>query len=431
MELNKKGIPKMRWFRILPVLLFSNIVQNIDKGIMSYALPGGMAKDLAMNASISGLLGTVFSIGYLFLQIPGGSLAAKGKCKKFLAVTMLLWGIILFLLGGTTSSTQALVYRFLLGFSEGAIYPALITIIANWFPNEERGRATAIFISSGAISGIFMGPLAALLMSGSNWRVLFHFAAILSFGFMLVWIILIAERPVDAKWLSEEERNYLLAKFNVEQVNKKSLEKPSKLDVIKDPNLWKLCFMFFCLSLGTLGLSFWLPTIIKNITNTGMTQTGYLATIPNICMLVGVITMGFISDKTQKRRLLAGVTPVIFTGLLVISMLLKGSPWLSFAVLSISCLFLQGAIPNLWAILALVLSPEKAGASRGIVNICGNIGGLIAPLMIGYIQDVTGSMMLSWYIIFGFCCLGFLVSLMLPKSLNSPKQIKQQASKSA
>lgn len=422
MEINKKQVPNKRWLTILPIIIIANMVQNIDKGIMSYAIPGGMAKQLGMNSSVSGLLGTVFSIGYLFLQIPGGALAAKGKCKKFLAITMFFWTIILFLLGSATSSSQALIYRFGLGFFEGAIYPALVTIVANWFPNEERGRATAFFISSSSIASVCLGPLAGLLLMGHSWRFLFHFAAVLSVIFMIIWLIFLEERPENAKWLSKEEKEYLVEKLNSEKVNKNAAGKVSKLDIIKDANLWKLCFMFFSMSLGVLGLAFWLPTIIKNITKTGMTQTGFLSVIPSLLMFIGVNMMGVISDRTQKRRLLAGFTPVIFTGLLLTSMLLKNSPWVSFAVLSFSCLFLQGAIPNVWAILAMVLSPEKAGAARGIVNICGNIGGLIAPLMIGYIQDTTGSMMLSWYIIFGFCCLGFLVSLTLPKFLNDPKQ---------
>lgn len=431
MDLVQNKIPKTRWFRIIPIVFLANAVQWIDKSVISFALPGGMAKELAMSSSVSGLLGTVFSIAYLFLQIPGGALAAKGKCKKFLASLIIACAAILYFMGTATSTTQVLIYRFMLGFCEGAIMPALVTIISNWFPNEERGRATAALLSSASISQITVGPIAAILLMNHSWRFLFNFAAVISIGLAIIWMVFLVERPIDAKWLSEEERNYLLEKMAAEEENKKPTGKSPLLEVIKDINLWKLCFIYFCLSLGTLGLQFWLPTMIKSITKTGMTQTAFLSAIPNAMVLIGVLSMGVISDKTQKRKFFAGFTPMIFTGLLVVSMVFKSNPWLSFGILSFACLFLQGASPNLWAMLPRLLPPEKAGSARGILNASSNVGGMIAPLMIGILMDLTGNMVMSWSFVFVACILGFIVSLTLPKHLNGPSKALDTESKSA
>lgn len=421
MELNIKKIPKTRWFRIMPIVILANLVQWIDKSIISFALPGGMMKDLGMSASMSGLLGTVFSIGYLFLQIPGGNLAAKGKCKKLLGATMLGWTIVLYLLGSCTNSTEALIYRFILGFCEGATMPALLTIVSNWFPNEERGRATALLLASASISQITAGPMSAIILSSYTWRVLFHCGAIISIILLVVWMSLLVERPVDAKWLSEDEREYLLTNLETNKENKKTTKKAPVLEILKDKNLWKLCCIYLFSSLGTLGLSFWLPTVIKNITKTGMTQTAMLSVIPNIVIFIGVLVLGAMSDKTQKRKLFAGWCPVLFSGFLLIAMILQGSAWISFGILCFACLFLQGTGTNIMVILPRLMSPEKAGSARGILNMASNVGGLIAPLAIGYIQDTTGNMQLSWYIIFGFCIIGLLISLTLPKHLNEPQ----------
>lgn len=417
-------IPKTRWIRILPLLIFANFVQWVDKSVLSYAIPAGMAKDLGINQSIVGLLGTVFSIGYLILQVPGGALAAKGKCKKFLAVTMFIWTVLLFFLGECTTPTEALILRFLLGFFEGAVYPSLLTLIANWFPNEERGRATAFFLASVSISQILIGPASSAILSNNSWRTLFHFAAGISAVLVVLWILFLSERPQDAKWLNEVEKNYLVEKANSEKGNNKTGEKISVLEILKDPNVLKICLMYFGLSMGTLGFAFWLPTLVKSITQSGMSQTALLSAIPNIGVFIGITSMGFISDKTQKRKLLAGICPMIFTGLLVVAMLLKGTPWLAFGVICIAGLFLQGASPNIWAMVGTLLPPEKAGAARGIINMSSNIGGLISPLMIGFITDVTGNMMISWVTVFGFSVLTFLVSLTLPKHLNGKMKRK-------
>lgn len=432
MNLTQKKVPGMRWFTIIPILIFANFVQWVDKSVISYALPGGMLKDLGMNSSMAGLLGTVFSIGYLFLQVPGGSLAAKGKCKKFLACTMVTWTVILFLLGACTTPKQALVLRFLLGFFEGAVYPSLISLVANWFPNEERGRAMGIFLSSASISQIIIGPTASMILLGHTWRTLFHFGAIVSGVLVVVWVLFLKERPQDAKWLSEEEKNYLVNKLESEKGNKKATEKAPILEVLKDKNVWKFCFMAFCQSFGSLGFAFWLPTMIKTITKTGMTQTGFLAVIPNIAVFIGVISIGFISDKTQKRRLLGGISPVLFTGFLVLAMVAKDyNLWLAFGMLCAAGLFLQGSPANLWAMVPRLLIPEKAGAARGVINTCANASGLISPLFIGLMQDLTGSMLMAWIGIFGVTILGFLVSLTLPKFLNEPIKVSESAGETA
>ena len=429
MELNMKKIPKARWYRIIPIIVLANIVQWIGKSIISFALPGGMAKDLALTASVSGLLGTVFSIGCIFLQVPFGSAAAKGRAKLILSLSILGGGISLYFLGASTSGTESLIFRFILGFAVGGFNPAIITIIANWFPNEERGRATAAFLASASISQIIVGPLSSILLMGNSWRVLFYVSAGASLVLLLLWIILFTEKPEDAKWLSEEEKHYIVSSLEAEKTNKKSAEKVSILEVIKDKNVLKLCFMFFTTSFGTIGLAFWMPTMIKTITKTGMTQAGFLSVIPNIFIFAGVLLSGTISDKTQKRRLLGGISPVIFTGGLVLAMFLQSNPWLSFSVLCVACLFLQGAAPNNWAMLPRLMSREKAGSARGVVNMCSTIGGLLSPLLIGFIQDLTGNMILSWIIIFGACCLGFLVSLTLPKHLNSPAKREEEDKK--
>lgn len=418
----QNNIPRMRWLRIIPVLVFASFIQNIDKSIISFAIPGGMAKELGMSGSIAGLLGTAFGIGYLLLQIPFGSLAGKGKCKNLLGVAMLGWSITLFLTATTSNINIIIILRVLLGFFEGAMPPAMLTIVANWFPNEERGRATSLYLSATGISQIVMGPLASILLMNYTWRSLFYFGAILSFVLILLWMTLITEKPQEAKWLDEEERSYILTSIEAERVNKKTLEKAPLAEVLKDINVWKLCCMCFLGAMGSVGLAFWMPTLITNITKTGMTQAGFLSVIPSLAGLVGVILMGYISDKTQKRKLLMGICPLIFTGLLVCTMLIQSNVWISFAILCIAMLFIQGCTTNMWAALPMLLVPEVAGTARGIISMCVGAAGIVSPLLIGYIMDKTGSMFMSWIIIFGFSFITLLISLTFPSYLNGSRK---------
>lgn len=255
-----------------------------------------------------------------------------------------------------------------------------------------------------------------------TWRSLFYSGAIISFVLILLWMILITEKPHDTKWLGEEERSYILTNIEAERVNRKTIEKAPLAEVLKDINVWKLCLMCFLGAMGSVGLAFWMPTLITNITKTGITQAGFPSVIPSLAGLFVVILMGYISDKTQKRKLLMGICPLIFTGLLVCTMLIQSNVWISFAILCVAMLFIQGCTTNMWAALPMLLVPEVAGTARGIISMCVGAAGIVLPLLIGYFMDKTGSMFMSWLIIFVFSFITFLITLTLPNHLNGSKK---------
>lgn len=113
------GVPKQRWLHILLPIMILCIVSYVDRTNISFAIPGGMSKDLEMTASFAGFAAGIFFIGYLFLQVPGGQIASRGAAKKFLTWSMVAWGIISILTAFINSQTQLLILRFILGVAEG------------------------------------------------------------------------------------------------------------------------------------------------------------------------------------------------------------------------------------------------------------------------------------------------------------------------
>ncbi len=118
----------------------------MDRVNIAFAMPGGMDKDLGITATMAGLAGGIFFLGYLFLQVPGGKIAVHGSGKKFIGWSLVAWAVISVLTGIVTNQYQLLALRFLLGVAEGGMLPVVLTMISNWFPDAERGRANAIVI---------------------------------------------------------------------------------------------------------------------------------------------------------------------------------------------------------------------------------------------------------------------------------------------
>jgi MFS family permease len=108
-------IPNGRWFHILVPVMILCIVSYMDRTNIGFAMPGGMTKELAMSASFAGFAAGIFFVGYLFLQVPGGHLAARGVAKKFLTWSMVSWGVISIATTYVQNENQFVVLRFILG----------------------------------------------------------------------------------------------------------------------------------------------------------------------------------------------------------------------------------------------------------------------------------------------------------------------------
>ena len=168
-----KDIPRQRWLRIIPPILIACIISYMDRVNIAFAMPGGMDAELGISATMAGLAGGIFFIGYLFLQVPGGKIAVHGSGKKFIGWSLVAWAVISVLTGLITNQYQLLVLRFLLGVAEGGMLPVVLTMISNWFPDAERGRANAIVIMFVPIAGIITAPLSGWIITVLDWRWLF------------------------------------------------------------------------------------------------------------------------------------------------------------------------------------------------------------------------------------------------------------------
>ena len=223
-----KRIPNGRWFHIIVPIMTLCIVSYLDRTAISFAIAGGMSKELAMSASFTGFAAGIFFIGYLVLQVPGGHLASRGIAKTFLTWSMVAWGVISIATAFTTSQTQLIALRFVLGVAEGGMLPVVLTMISKWFPDKERGRAMAITIMFVPIANIISGPISGQIIQSFGWRGLFLFEGIASFFLIIPWVLMVEEDPEKAKWISPIERDYILGNLRAEQ------EKIAKTPAIKN-----------------------------------------------------------------------------------------------------------------------------------------------------------------------------------------------------
>lgn len=424
-----KSIPSKRWLRIIPVALIMYTIAYIDKSNVSFAF-SGMEKDLGFGATVSGLVSGILFFGYLFTQMAGGYMASRMSPKKIVFWLLIIWGLFAMLTGMVQNLTELLIARFLLGLAEGGVFPSVIVLFSKWFPNKERARATGYWILCQAIGSIVMAPLSGWILYLFNWRYLFIIEGALPLVWAIIWWIFISDDPTKAKWISEEERTYILTSLENEQkAITTGSEKISYLKAIRDKRVWILLTYLFFEQIGYYGVSMWLPTIVKSFSHQGSVGVGYLTTLPWIAAMIGIIINSKHSDKTGERIKHASFPLLIGAVLLIVSVLLGASnPVLSmiFTILAVGTMNSYNGV--VWAIPASIFPSENLGGTVGFINGIANLGGFFGPFIVGFLIQSSGQFLFGT--IFNALCLIVAGLVILPLA-NSGSKSKVAYSKAS
>ncbi len=386
-------IPSTRWLRIITPVLIACIISFMDRVNISFALPGGMEADLGITSQMAGVASGIFFIGYLFLQIPGGRIAVNGSGKRFIAWSLLAWAVVSIATGFVTHEYQLLVLRFILGVSEGGMLPVVLTMVSNWFPEKELGRANAFVMMFAPLGGMLTAPVSGAIIAALDWRWLFIIEGLLSVVVLAVWWFMISDRPEEARWLPEKERHYLVTTLAAERAAKLAEDAVSNApvkDVFRNSGLMKLVILNFFYQTGDYGYTLWLPTILKGLTGGSMASVGFLAVLPFVATLAGIYVISLFSDRSGKRRLWVRFSLYSFAAALVASVILREHVVAAYIALVICGFFLKSATSPFWSMPGRIASAEVAGSARGVINGLGNLGGFCGPYLVGVMIYLYG-----------------------------------------
>ena len=384
-------IPQQRWVRIIPVAFIMYTMAFIDRNNVGFGIPG-IEKSLGIGATVAGLVAGFFFFGYIFLQIPGGQLAMKWSAKRFIFVSLIVWGCLATLTGFVQNTTQLLIVRFLLGIAEGGVWPATLVLLARWFPPEERGRANSYWIACTPVAGIITPLISGWILTWGDWRTLFILEGILPLIWAVVWWLFIDDSPDTAKWISPAERDYINRRYAETIDSVPQTAQNAWTDAFKNGLVWWLLVAYFLLQIGTYGITLWLPVIIKGLTKQGFGLVGIWTALPYVAGLIGIYINSRHSDRTGERKIHAGVAALGAGIALLISALVGSS---SAAVAILFLIITQGFLSSytgiFWTLPPLFVGKNSLGSSMGLINALGNLGGFLGPFLIGYLFTLTGS----------------------------------------
>lgn len=404
------AIPQKRWVRVIPVAFLMYTIAYMDRINVGFAVPGIM-KDLGVGATIAGLVSGIFFWGYLFLQIPGGYLAAKWSAKKFVFFALIAWGIFAIISGLVQNVPELLATRFLLGVAEGGVWPATLVLLAKWFPMHERARANSYWMFCLPVAAIIMSPISGWILTWGDWRTLFILEGIPPFIWAVIWWFALDETPQAARWIDATEREYLEQAFERDRAATVVEHGGTWYAGFKSAKVWLLVAVYFLVQVGFYGFALWLPVIVKGVTKAGFGLTGILTALPYVAAVIGLYINAKHSDKTGERKLHVAI-PLILGGICLIIAGYTGmhSAWVGMIFLILTEGFLLPYVGVFWTLPPMILSNEAAGPAMGLINALGNLGGFFGPVVVGILIATTHTAIGGlWFLTISLVLAGVLV----------------------
>jgi sugar phosphate permease len=380
-----------RWTRIIPVALIMYTIAFIDRTNVSLALPR-ISHDLHLDPQQAGTVAGIFFWGYLALQIPGGHLAKHWSPKKFISVLLVAWSLFAIGCGIARNYRELLLLRLLLGVAESGVFPATLILLSHWFSRAERARANAMWLLCLPCAVILSSPFSGWMLDHWGWRVMLIAEGALPLVWLAIWLIFIQDHPGEARWLPQAERDSLVATLRAESADLEPSETVPFFRALIRPQVFVLAAIYFCFVSGQMGLLFWLPSATENFKKLSSLRTGIFFTFPFIIGAIALLIVARHSDATRERRKHAASAMLLggFFILLAVAVIAY-SPLLAFGFIILSGVGAYGPMAPFWAIPTETLPAKTVGSVMGLVNAIGNLGAYFAPLVVGYLNKITGN----------------------------------------
>jgi sugar phosphate permease len=383
--------------RLIPFLLLMYVIAFLDRSNVSFA-----QKEFEVSFGISAASyafgAGLFFVGYAVFEIPSNILLHKVGARWWLARIMVTWGIVAACFMFVQGPTSFYILRFLLGVTEAGFFPGVILFLTYWVPARHLSRARGYFYMGIALAGILGNPLSGSLLEldglaglkGVQWMFLVEGALAVGVG---VWsYFYLTDKPKDAAWLPDDERQALIETVEAEDTAKAEGHAPKKvLATLGNWRVWYFALIYFCIQIAVYGVTFFLPSQVVAITGQKLGfQASLVTAIPWVFGLLSVAFFPGLADRTRKHRLI-GTSLLLVTALgIVMSGALSGNPVLAIAGLSLAAIGFVAMQPIFWTLPTEFLTGYAAAAGIGLINSLGNLGGFLAPNMRDYFKETLG-----------------------------------------
>ena len=372
---------------VLIMLCIMYFITYLDRVNVSTAA-AGFGKEFQLSHTQVGLVFSAFAYPYLLFQIIGGWVSDRFGARRTLLFCGALWGVATVLTGMAGGLATLLAARLLLGFGEGATFPASTSAMSRWVAKERRGFAQGITHSASRIGNAVAPAVVVLVMARYGWRESFYVCGALSLLWVVVWAFTFTEHPKDHPRITEAELAIL---------------PPPKPRVTGLPwmalfkRMMPVTIVYFCYGWTLWLFLSWIPQYFLHNYHLQLGKSAIFASVVFLAGVVGDTLGGLVTDwlfqrtgNLKRARSWMVSVCMLITLIVLVPLMFVHDPVISMACLAAGFFFAEMTIGPMWAI-PMDIAPEFSGTASGMMNTGSALAAIISPVVGGFLIDRFGN----------------------------------------
>jgi len=393
-ELARSTLRRVRT-RLLPFLIALFVWAWIDRTNLAIAAIQ-MKQDLHLSSSAYGFGSGIFFLGYALFEVPSNLILVRVGARRWIARIAITWGLVASAMMFVRTPNQFYTMRVLLGLAEAGFVPGILYYLSLWFPARERGAATARFMIAAPLAGIvgnaFGGSVLALdgWLGLRGWQWLFLIEGIPSIVLGGVALLILTDHPEDAKWISNEQRDWLAAQLRQSAPETADSNNLTPLRALAHPTVWILSLTNFLIAMPLLAYAFWAPLFVRDAIHTSAIATGLVVAGIACAATVAMLLNSAYSDRTGTLCLHAGAAALL-AAIGCLGAALLPNPLARVAAISLVEIGVRSYVPPFLCLAPALLRGTAAATGIALINTAFSVGGFLGPSLIGWFKDATGS----------------------------------------
>ena len=379
-----------RWY-ILVLISLMYLITYLDRVNISTAAPV-ISKEFGFDKITMGIIFSAFVWAYAMFQVPGGWLGDRFGARNVLTIIVGYWSIMTAATAAATGATSFVVLRFLFGVGEAGAFPGATRAMQLWYPRHERGFVQGITHSASRVGAAIAPPIVVLIMTTLGWRSVFYISGVVGIVWALWWYLAYRNLPEEHGLVNAAELEHIRGideKGNVNRPN--TAKKPSVpwATLLRSPNMWAIMCAYFTYVYCLWIFLSWLPSYLVEFRHFTLLKVGLLASLPLWAGVVGDTVGGLATDwllaKTGNIKLarrLVAIVGMLGCAVFIVPAAFAENAYTAVYCLTASMFFLECTIGPSWAV-PMDMGGEHSGTVSGMMNMAGNIGGALSPIVFG------------------------------------------------
>jgi D-galactonate transporter len=384
-----------RWYILLLISLMY-LITYLDRVNISAAAPV-ISKEFGFDKVTMGAIFSAFVWAYALFQVPGGWLGDRFGPRRMLTIIVTYWSIMTAATAAATGAVSFIVVRFLFGVGEGGAFPVATRAMQMWYPPQERGFVQGITHSASRLGAAIAPPIVVAIMTAFGWQWVFYVCGAVGIVWAVWWYFSYRDLPEEHGLVNRAELERIRGTDPEGNVNPPKIEARASVPwatLLRSPNMWAIMCAYFTYVYCLWIFLSWLPSYLVDYRGFTLIKVGWLASLPLLAGVVGDTVGGLATDwllrKTGNARFsrrLVAIVGLLGCAAFIVPAALVEDPYAAVFCLTGAMFFLECTIGPSWAV-PMDTGGKYSGTVSGMMNMAGNIGGALSPLVFGFLAQV-------------------------------------------